>query len=119
MPIFSIPRSSKIYPNWDFWFENIPFGNPVSSASYIHNDCLFANNHCVPFAQIVPTKKLRFSSSKKTFARPESRYFFPAQQKKVGNFRKLVFLPKKVSQKCVFLPEGQGKTLFFVWTCFK
>jgi hypothetical protein len=28
-------------------------------------------------------------------------------------------LPKKVSQKCVFLPEGQGKTLFFVWTCFK
>jgi hypothetical protein len=25
---FSIPRSSKIYPNWDFWFEKKPFGNP-------------------------------------------------------------------------------------------
>jgi hypothetical protein len=21
-------RPSKIYPNWDFWFENIPSGNP-------------------------------------------------------------------------------------------
>jgi hypothetical protein len=20
----SIPRPSKIYPNWDFWFENMP-----------------------------------------------------------------------------------------------
>jgi predicted secreted protein len=26
--IFSIPRPSKIYLNWDFWFENIPSGNP-------------------------------------------------------------------------------------------
>jgi hypothetical protein len=25
---FSIPRPSKIYPNWYFWFENIPSGNP-------------------------------------------------------------------------------------------
>jgi hypothetical protein len=23
-------RPSKIYPNWDFWFENKPSGNPVS-----------------------------------------------------------------------------------------
>jgi hypothetical protein len=22
-------RHSKIYPNWDFWFENIPSGNPA------------------------------------------------------------------------------------------
>jgi hypothetical protein len=28
MPTFSIPRPSKIYPNRDFWFENIPSGNP-------------------------------------------------------------------------------------------
>jgi hypothetical protein len=27
---FSIPRPSKIYPNCDFWFENVPSGNPVS-----------------------------------------------------------------------------------------
>jgi hypothetical protein len=30
IPTFSIPRSSKIYPNWDFWFENMPSGNPGS-----------------------------------------------------------------------------------------
>jgi hypothetical protein len=22
------PRPSKIYPNWDSWFENMPSGNP-------------------------------------------------------------------------------------------
>jgi hypothetical protein len=25
---FSIPRPSKIDPNWDIWFENKPSGNP-------------------------------------------------------------------------------------------
>jgi hypothetical protein len=25
---FFISRSHKIYPNWDFWYENIPSGNP-------------------------------------------------------------------------------------------
>jgi hypothetical protein len=29
MPTFSILRPSKIYPNWDFWFENIASGNPA------------------------------------------------------------------------------------------
>jgi hypothetical protein len=24
----SNPSPSKIYPNWDFWFENKPSGNP-------------------------------------------------------------------------------------------
>jgi hypothetical protein len=28
MPTPSTARPSKIYPNWDFWFENIPSGNP-------------------------------------------------------------------------------------------
>jgi hypothetical protein len=28
IPTFSIPRPSKIYPSWDFWFENKPSGNP-------------------------------------------------------------------------------------------
>jgi hypothetical protein len=27
MPTTSIARPSKIYPNWDFWFEKIPSGN--------------------------------------------------------------------------------------------
>jgi hypothetical protein len=26
---FSIPRPSKIYPNWDLWFEKKPPGNPA------------------------------------------------------------------------------------------
>jgi hypothetical protein len=29
MPLFSIARHSKIYPNWDFWFENKASGNTV------------------------------------------------------------------------------------------
>jgi hypothetical protein len=28
IPTFFIPRHAKIYPNLDFWFENIPSGNP-------------------------------------------------------------------------------------------
>jgi hypothetical protein len=27
-PAFSDPRPSRIYPNWHFWFENKPSGNP-------------------------------------------------------------------------------------------
>jgi hypothetical protein len=33
MPTFSIARPSKIYPNWDFWFESKPPGNPGSFES--------------------------------------------------------------------------------------
>jgi hypothetical protein len=29
MPTSSITGPSKIYPNWDFWYENIPSGNPA------------------------------------------------------------------------------------------
>jgi hypothetical protein len=25
-----IPRPSEIDPNWDFWYENLPSGNPVA-----------------------------------------------------------------------------------------
>jgi hypothetical protein len=28
IPTSSVERPSKIYPNWDFGFENIPSGNP-------------------------------------------------------------------------------------------
>jgi hypothetical protein len=27
IPTSSIPRASKMYPNLDFWFENIPSSN--------------------------------------------------------------------------------------------
>jgi hypothetical protein len=26
---FYIPRPFKIYPYWEFWYENIPSGNPA------------------------------------------------------------------------------------------
>jgi hypothetical protein len=29
MPTFLVTRLAKIYPSWDFWFENKPSGNPV------------------------------------------------------------------------------------------
>jgi hypothetical protein len=35
IPTFSILRPSKIYPNWDFWFENISFGNPALDTGMI------------------------------------------------------------------------------------
>jgi hypothetical protein len=30
IPSFSTPMPSKIYPNWHFWYENIPSGNPAA-----------------------------------------------------------------------------------------
>jgi hypothetical protein len=31
IPTFTIQMPSKIYPNWDFCFENKPSGNPASA----------------------------------------------------------------------------------------
>jgi hypothetical protein len=38
IPTFSIARPPKNYPNWDFWFENKPSGNPARThvASLVH-----------------------------------------------------------------------------------
>jgi hypothetical protein len=32
MPTSFIARPSKIYPNWIFWFESMPSGNPALDA---------------------------------------------------------------------------------------
>jgi hypothetical protein len=32
MTTFSIPKSSKICPHWDFWSEKKPSGNPETNA---------------------------------------------------------------------------------------
>jgi hypothetical protein len=37
IPIFIIPRPTKTYPNWDFWYENKPSGNPVRVGHEIAN----------------------------------------------------------------------------------
>jgi hypothetical protein len=35
MPTFFIPKPSKIYPNLDFCFENIPSGKPGSGDHWL------------------------------------------------------------------------------------
>jgi hypothetical protein len=41
IPTSSITRPSKIYPKWDFWFENRPSGNPGDLRSLcFETDCL-------------------------------------------------------------------------------
>jgi hypothetical protein len=35
IPALSILRPSEIYPNWYFWFENVPSGNPGQNHSWI------------------------------------------------------------------------------------
>jgi hypothetical protein len=32
IPTSSIATPTKIYPNWDFWFENVPSGNTAWQA---------------------------------------------------------------------------------------
>jgi hypothetical protein len=39
MPTFPIQKPSKIYPNWDFWFETKPSGNPGLEPNAMTNDC--------------------------------------------------------------------------------
>jgi hypothetical protein len=53
---FFIPRPSKVYPNLDIWFENIPSGNPVSSAKSV-----FGHTFCSDFVWA----EIWFSSEKK------------------------------------------------------
>jgi hypothetical protein len=40
VPTFFIPRPSKIYPNLDIWFENIPSGNPGTQTYRGEGICL-------------------------------------------------------------------------------
>jgi hypothetical protein len=52
----NIARPSKIYPNWDFWLQNMPSGNParehskgsrVSLAETIFSEKLVSESFCV------------------------------------------------------------------------
>jgi hypothetical protein len=41
---FSIPMTSKFFSNWDFWFENIPSGNPAMHlGNFLSLDLPFAS----------------------------------------------------------------------------
>jgi hypothetical protein len=51
IPIFSIPRPSKIYTNKDFWYENKPSGNPDPlHHSQPFNAVTLTNLLCTAFA---------------------------------------------------------------------
>jgi hypothetical protein len=43
MPIFTIQRPSKIFPNWDFWFENKPSGYTAKYLLMSQASVIFAN----------------------------------------------------------------------------
>jgi hypothetical protein len=47
VPASSIARPSKIYPNWYFWFKNIPSGNPESAFKHFHLNFLSFPAHLV------------------------------------------------------------------------
>jgi hypothetical protein len=32
---FGTPWPSKLHQNWDFWYENVPSGNPASISKFI------------------------------------------------------------------------------------
>jgi hypothetical protein len=34
IPTLSVPKPSKIFQNWDFWFENVPSGNPGGISTF-------------------------------------------------------------------------------------
>jgi hypothetical protein len=38
MAKLSIPRPSKMYQKWGFWFENKPSGNPGSAPPNVSNE---------------------------------------------------------------------------------
>jgi hypothetical protein len=54
MRTFSIARPFKVYPIWDFWFENIPSGNPGTVELLYFQICKLLNGYlktglCGPF----------------------------------------------------------------------
>jgi hypothetical protein len=42
-------KANKNFPNWNFWFENIPSGNP-------------AFKFCSPFTEILRSQKVAFGT---------------------------------------------------------
>jgi hypothetical protein len=75
VPTFSIPRPSKIFPNWDFWFENIPSGNPDLQLD--SGQTSSATSFC--FKEVAPIYRgtswarsnLLFANQLKVFVRPK------------------------------------------------
>jgi hypothetical protein len=61
-------RPSKIYPDWDFWFEKIPSGNPGPNTFYIMESWHFTRLHFLS-----PMGDLNFDSFMFAFLAPGDR----------------------------------------------
>jgi hypothetical protein len=88
-------RPFTIYPNWDFWFENIPSGNPgvrppVINAKYSQSRLLLINHLLL--------KKSHLRRRKKEFE--ASRGFFAMSNPFVCNFGGLNFADDAESEPC-------------------
>jgi hypothetical protein len=59
IPTFSILRPSKIYPNWDFGFENKPSGNPAMH--WPRQNCYFPPLNFFVFTVKVFLRRVFFS----------------------------------------------------------
>jgi hypothetical protein len=58
MPTFSIPRPSKIYPNWDIWNQNIPSGNPgMGRKVFWFSESRLSSSGCVQGLVIWPSNR--------------------------------------------------------------
>jgi hypothetical protein len=49
-------RTSKIYPNWEYWFEKKPSGNPGANVIQESNKIII-NNFFEKFATLTPVHK--------------------------------------------------------------
>jgi hypothetical protein len=73
IPTFPIPRPSKIYPNWDFWFENIQSGSPGCEVAWPTSDAGGRSVSASSWAE---------------------NYFFGLGKKQSGVARWFIFMPK-------------------------
>jgi hypothetical protein len=76
IPTTSISRSSKIYPNWYFWLENKPSGNPDPKAETKQKNKK-ATNHLKNLNHFHPKMtKFHFISNDNHFHPKTTKIFF-------------------------------------------
>jgi hypothetical protein len=99
LPTSSIARPSKIYPNWDFWFENIPYGIRILTQTSMRN----------LLKRVLVKKSLRTFRGKKYILRQNALEYFQVS---------LQYRLKSESQMFEILrSSAQLVTVPMRWTC--